>query len=240
MFEMFKVGLVVTCLAYPLVTQKAVAAEKSTVTAIDVALEPDATMIKHAQAANDRLLKVFPKGYSLDATHKPHITMIQRFVRTEELHKVYEAVGKVLEHEKGAGKWELKATKYYYLSDGDMGLAGIVVEPSPDMLKLQQEIIEAVAPYTVETGTAAAFVTTAKEPDISKALIDYVTTFVPKASGEHFNPHVSVGVGTTEYLKKMVEEPFSAFTSSPAGVGIYQLGPFGTAAKKLKTYEFKH
>jgi hypothetical protein len=240
MFKMFKAGLVVTALVCPLVTQKAVAAEKTTVTAIDIALEPDATMIKQAQAANDRLLKVYPKGYSLDATHKPHITMVQRYVRTEELHKVYEAVGKVLEHEKGAGKWNLKATKYYYFPGGEIGLAGIVIESSPDLLKLQQEIIDAVASHTAETGTAAAFVTTAKEPDIEKALIEYVTTFVPKASGEHFNPHVSVGVASTDYLKKMLEEPFTGFSFSPAGVGIYQLGNFGTAAKKLKTYEFKH
>ena len=30
------------------------------VTAIDIALEPDATMVRHAMAANARLLKSFP------------------------------------------------------------------------------------------------------------------------------------------------------------------------------------
>lgn len=35
-------------------------AQENSVTAIDIALEPDATMIQHAQAANARLLKVFP------------------------------------------------------------------------------------------------------------------------------------------------------------------------------------
>ena len=33
-------------------------------TAIDIALEPDATMIRHAKAANARLLKDFPKGFA--------------------------------------------------------------------------------------------------------------------------------------------------------------------------------
>ena len=59
------------------------------VTAIDILLEPDATMLKHAEAANARLLNVFPKGFSLDATHRPHITIAQRFVRTADLDKVY-------------------------------------------------------------------------------------------------------------------------------------------------------
>src|SRR5438046_1775222 len=77
-----------------LATQSAMA--QNLITAIDVLLEPDATMLQHSEANNARLLKVFPKGFALDATHRPHITLIQRFVRTEDLDKVYSAVGKVL------------------------------------------------------------------------------------------------------------------------------------------------
>ena len=55
------------------------------VTAINILLLPDAAMLQHAQAANDRLRKVYPKGFSLDAIHRPHITMVQRFVRTSDL-----------------------------------------------------------------------------------------------------------------------------------------------------------
>ena len=39
------------------------------ITAIDIALEPDITMMKHAQDANARLLKAYPMGFALDATH---------------------------------------------------------------------------------------------------------------------------------------------------------------------------
>jgi hypothetical protein len=34
----------------------------------------------------------------------------------------------------------------------------------------------------------------------------------------------------------LIAEPFEAFTFSPAGVAVYQLGQFGTAAKKLKEW----
>ena len=51
------------------------AAQPNSVTAIDIALEPDATMIEHAMTANARLLKAFPKGFALDATHHPHVSM---------------------------------------------------------------------------------------------------------------------------------------------------------------------
>jgi len=73
----------------PFVCVQTSSAQQNPVTAIDIALEPDATMIQHAEAANARLRKVFPEGYALDATHRPHITMLQRFVRTADLDKVY-------------------------------------------------------------------------------------------------------------------------------------------------------
>jgi phosphoserine phosphatase len=214
------------------------ALEPTPVTAIDILLEPDATMLRHAAANNARLLKVFPKGFALDATHRPHITMVQRFVRTEDLDKVYAAVGKVFARAKVTGL-KLEAFKYYYIPSKEIGLAGIVVKQTPVLLKLQQEVIAAVTPFTVETGTSAAFVTTPDDPVIDPLLIQYVSTFVPKASGEHFNPHVTTGVALREYLNKMLAEPFNPFTFSPAGAAVYQLGQFGTAAKKLKEWELK-
>ena len=72
------------------------------------------------------------------------------------------------------------------------------------------------------------------DPVIDPFLIEYVAAFVPKASGEHFNPHVTTGVAPREYLDKMLAESFEAFTFSPAGAAVYQLGQFGTAAKTLK------
>lgn len=70
--------------------------ERGTVTAIDILLEPDATMLRHAEAVNASHLKIFPRGFALDAAHCPHVTMIQRFVRTADLDKVYDAAGRVL------------------------------------------------------------------------------------------------------------------------------------------------
>jgi hypothetical protein len=35
----------------------------------------------------------------------------------------------------------------------------------------------------------------------------------------------------------MLVEPFEPFTFSPAGAAVYQLGPFGTAAKKLMEWD---
>jgi len=213
-------------------------AAPSEITAIDILLQPDATMLQQCEANNARLLKVFPKGFALDATHTPHITMIQRFVRTADLEQVYAAAGKILASA-NVPAMKLEAFKYYYIPSGPIGLAGICAKPTPELLKLQADLLAAVAPFTVETGDSAAFVTTPDDPIIDPALVGYVSTFVPKGTGEKFNPHVTTGVAPREYLDQMLAEPFEPFTFSPAGAAVYQLGQFGTAAKKLKQLDLK-
>jgi hypothetical protein len=214
------------------------AAGQSDITAIDILVEPDSTMLKHAEANNARLLAVFPNGFALDATHRPHITLIQRFVRTEDLDKVYSAVGKVFAGANVKGM-KLEAFKYYYAPAGAVGVAGICTKPTPEILKLQADIIAAVKPFTVETGPIGAFTAPHDDPATDAALIQYVSTFVPKMSGGNYNPHVSTGVAPKEYLDKMLAEPFEPFSFSPAGAAVYQLGPFGTAARKLREWDLK-
>ena len=213
-------------------------AAQSEITAIDILLEPDATMLQHSADNNARLLKVFPGGFALDATHTPHITMLQCFVRTADLKKVYAAAGKVLARA-NVKAMKLEAFKYYYAPGGAVGVAGICAKPTPEILKLQADIIAAVKPFTVETGPIGAFTAPHDNPATDAALIQYVSMFVPKMSGENYNPHVSTGVAPTAYLDQMLAEPFVPFAFSPAGAAVYQLGPFGTAAKKLKQLNLK-
>jgi hypothetical protein len=212
--------------------------EHSDVTAIDTLLDPDETMIKHATEANARLRESYPKGYTLGGAHAPHITLLQRYVKTSELDHLYAAVTKVFATE-DPKSWKLKAIKYEYFPDKSIGLANIVVEPSPDLLRLQGKLIEAEKPFEVPTGTDAAFVTTREDPSIIPQLLPYVADFVPKYSGDNYFPHVTIGVGTAELCEKMKTEPFDVFTFSPIGASTYHLGNWGTAMTKLHSYKLK-
>ena len=213
-------------------------AAPSAVTAIDILLEPDATMLGHSADNNARLLKVHPAGFSLDEAHTPHITLLQCFARTADLDQLYAAAGKVLAAA-NVTAMKLEAFKYYYAPAGTEGVAGICAKPTPEILKLQADIIAAVKPFLAETGPIGAFTAPHTDPANDAALIQYVATFVPKMSGENFNPHVSTGVAPKAYLDPMLAEPFKPFTFSPTGAAVYQLGPFGTAAKKLKQLDLK-
>ena len=131
-------------------------AAQAEITAIDILLLPDATMLEHAAANNARLLEVFPKGFALDATHHPHITMLQCFVRTADLDKVYAAEEKVFAAA-NVNAMKLEAVKLYYIPAGTLGVAGIVAKPTPQLINLQADIIAAAKPFMVQTGPIGAF-----------------------------------------------------------------------------------
>lgn len=213
----------------------AAAASADTV-AIDVVLDPDAALMARAEDVNARLRGAFPKGFAFDDTHHPHVTVLQRYVRPADLPKVYEAVGTVLAVEQPK-TWKLRATKLGYSKWSDLGLASIVIEPTEDLLRFQRKLVDALAPLTVQAGSAAAFFSSAEDSAIDRRIIDYVAGFVPNATGAKFHPHVTVGRASEELVKKLSAEPFEAFTSSPASVSIYQLGHYGTARKRLKRWE---
>jgi hypothetical protein len=88
-------------------------------TAIDIALEPDAVMMNRALADNAALRANVPQGFALDATHHAHVTLLQCFVRSADLPTIYVATEEILEQEKYTD-WKLTAFKYYYVPAGPM------------------------------------------------------------------------------------------------------------------------
>jgi hypothetical protein len=102
---------------------------------------------------------------------------------------------------------------------------------------LQADVIAAATPFMLAGATIDAFTARHDNPAFDAALIDYVAGFAAHHAGANFNPHVSTGVAPTEYLDAMIAEPFAAFAFAPAGAAIYQLGPFGTAARLLKQWD---
>src|ERR1700761_4477079 len=169
--------------------------EPPPITAVDIVLEPDETMIEHAQAANAGLLKNFPKGYALGEEHAPHISVIGGYFYSANLDEVFAAASKVVASEK-VMSWKLKAFKYYYIPLKEMGLGGILVEPTADLIRLQDELFEAIGKFMApaSSGSAAAFKTTPQDPDINQPTIDAVATYFSEHRGEHYSPHVTIGV----------------------------------------------
>jgi phosphoglycolate phosphatase-like HAD superfamily hydrolase len=206
---------------------------QSEIAAIDVLLDPDQTMLDSAKVYNDLMRENYngPGSYSLDTKHAPHITVLQCFVRTADLEKVYAAVSVVVKSEQPA-KEILTANGLYYLPYNGLGLEGITIQATPDILRFQEKVIQALKPYFVN-GTTAAFIQNADGTPVARPTADYVNKFVTEHSGAKYNPHVTIGLAHEDFLKELLAKPYHTYTFKSSSVSIYQLGDFGTAQKKL-------
>ena len=208
------------------------AAATDRLVAIDVLLEPDATMVSAAEAWNARLREQSPEGFELDATHRPHVTLLQQYVAEADLDAVLAAVGQVaVRHDVAA--LELTAIGLYHIPTGKIGLQGIAIEPSPELLALQADVVETLAPYRQSGGDEAAFVPDPTGTAFDPLLFKYVETFVAAQTGKKYNPHVTTGIAPLAWLEAREAEPFEFFTFGADRIATYQLGNFGTASRRL-------
>lgn len=208
----------------------------SEIVAIDVLLEPDARMLAEAERNNARLRADFPESFALDEQHRPHITLLQCFVEQADLAALHAAVGDVI-GKAGLDRLEMEAVRYGYTPGPGMGIAGIWVAVTPELLKLQADVIAAAGPFMAPTGPIEAFTARHGNAAFDAALIDYVTHFTSIGAGADFEPHVSMGIASTAYLDAMMAEPFERFAFGCASAASYQLGPYGTAARLLRRWD---
>ncbi len=124
-------------------------------TAIDILILPDDTMITHAKEWNARVRKKLASGFALDSSHTPHITLLQRYVHTAHLEDVYRVVGEALTAAPVA-TLEFTGVKLAHMemaaTPGVGGLAGLLVQASPAVIDLQSALITALELYTALTG----------------------------------------------------------------------------------------
>jgi hypothetical protein len=144
---------------------------RSEIIAIDILLEPDGRMLERAESNNARLRQAHPSGFALDADHRPHITLLQCFVAAKDLEALALTTGDVI---LGAKVTDLAlwADRYYYTPGPGVGVAGICASPTPEVLRLQADVITAAARFMVATATIDAFTAGHDNPAFDMALIE--------------------------------------------------------------------
>ena len=200
--------------------------------AVNVLMDPDAGTIAQARALNDRLRSDFPQGFAFDSNHAPHVTLVQCFIDREKLAEAARSASVALQAA-GPVNWQSKATGLYALSDGKLGLAGIVIAPTDDFRRVQLRVIEAISPFITPEGTAAAFAPRLDGGAIGQATVDYVKGFIAASTGPNYNAHLTVGIGTNGFIDALKAEPFKSFPVQEVSLSLYQLGVYGVEQSNI-------
>ena len=189
----------------------------SSLLAIDVAILPPADVSARARALSAALPQ-HGEGFRLDASHLPHITLIQSFVREEELELAFEHVDEALR-----GRDGLQIT----VTGGDKGgnSVSMAIERTPDLDEVHEALMHAMVGVERPGGTPAAFF----EGDARIADVLWVTGYRLKNSFGSFAPHITLGHAP----EAPSIEPF-AFTADT--IAACHLGRFCTCRRILRSW----
>jgi len=200
--------------------------------AIDVLLEPDPDTQARARQANAALRADHPAGFAFDATHLPHVTLVQRYVYERDLEALVRSVEPIANAHNPLAL-SLGVTSVQVRIDGDTGSASWRIGNTPALQALADDCLAAAQALAVSGGTARAFVPNDDGSAIRESTIRYVERFVPDHSDTNYAPHLTLGHAGASFLRELEAAPFTAFAFAPAAVGVYQLGNHGTARRCL-------
>ena len=191
----------------------------STLLALDVAILPPPDVDARAVYLSATLPAAQSQGLRLDADHRPHITLTQQFVRSDELDAIVERLNKVL---RGQPPLTLKVT------GGGRGASSVwmAVERSAALSQLHEQLMDALHGFERPGGGAAAFV----EGDAREGDVAWVTGYRQTSSFGAYTPHITLGhAGKPPRVDPLT---FEATT-----VAACHLGRFCTCRQVLRSWE---
>jgi 2'-5' RNA ligase len=189
--------------------------------ALDVALLPPPEVAARAVELSAALAAEGHDHLRLDADHLPHITLMQLFVREEELDAVLERVDGVV-----ASRPLLPLR----VSGGGRGSSSVwmAIERTPAIDALHEELMEALRGYERPGGTKAAF----HDGDARPGDVLWVTGYRLKSAFGAFTPHITLG-----HAPEAPDiAPFDFVASTVAGC---HLGRFCSCRRVFRRWELR-
>jgi len=189
----------------------------SDLVALDVAILPPADVSARAVELSASLPHD-PQGFRLDAEHLPHVTLIQSFVRQDELDVAFERVDEVL---RGRDALTLR------VAGGGKGGSSVwlAIDRSPELDGLHEALMHALVGVERPGGTPGAFF----DGDARVADVLWVTGYRLKSSFGAFAPHITLG-----HAARPPEIP--PFTFRAETVAACHLGRFCTCRRILRAW----
>ena len=209
----------------------------SDLTAIDILVNPDEATIQHAHRWNARMRESVPDGFALDDTHQPHITTLQRYVRTADLDDVYDAVEQTLAATDIArSRYQAVAIRHADWGVPGQGLAVIVVAAQRAGARLPGRATRrGHAVHRVRRHRRSLRSRSRRGDQPEHHRLGRRIRPRPNRAGKYI-AHITVGFATLDDLERIEAEPFDAFTVQPASLAVYHLGNSGAARTQLKAW----
>ena len=210
--------------------------------AVNIAILLKSAFKNECVTSNSSILEQvkFKDSFRFDATHHPHVTLLQFFVEDNSIDEVCNKIDQVV---KSATKFRLPVKKYDKGSsfNGNL-LPGFEVEVTQQLKQLHLDIRDSIKPLrSSENPSEKAFYQEDADSDIgiNEDSIKYASKFIDEKSGDDFKAHASCGVASEDIALKETEKVNSKWkedTFEENTIVLAQLGNYCTCRKILKEW----
>ena len=195
----------------------------SRVAAASIAVDVAILLSDNARTVVERLNAAFDHapdaGFRFDASHHPHVTLSQHFVRRGRLSEVRRLVGGVVARSEA---FEARVTGARAGRTSQV----LTVEASAPIRRLHEALMDALRDEEV-TGGAAAF--QAEGAPARPADVAWVAGFRERSSYASYDPHVTVGIGPRPISTAPFDFPVKE-------IALCRLGRFCTCRDRLASW----
>jgi 2'-5' RNA ligase len=190
----------------------------SNLIAVDVAILPPPDVSQRAIELSAALPAAESRGLRLDAERLPHVTLIQLFVRADELEPAMEHIDDVVR--------DRPPLRLRVSGSGQSGhTVWLSVERTPALDAIHDQLMHALRGVERPGGTPAAFV----DGDARPGDAVWVATYRLKAAFGSFTPHITLGHASRP-------PHVDAFEFDAATIAACHLGRFCTCRRVLRQW----
>lgn len=186
--------------------------------ALDVAILPPPDVGRRAMELSASLPAEGAQGLTLDAEHLPHVTLMQLFVRENELDTAFGRIDDLL---RGQEAMSLRVTGGGK-SNHTLWLA---IERTADLVALHERLMETLRGVERQNGGPGAFF----EGEGRVGDVMWVAGYRLKSSLEKFTPHITLGHGE-------VAPDVKPFAFDATTIAACHLGRFCTCRRVLRQW----
>ncbi|MBI4459940.1 MAG: 2'-5' RNA ligase family protein [Acidobacteria bacterium] len=155
--------------------------------AVDVAVLLPEPIQQCVRALNAALRLQRKEGFRFDASHLPHVSLVQQFVRRENLSALVQRLDSVL------GRKTTPPLRVIEIGRGDT-TSHFLLQRTPELLRLHETLMDLAASFEELSGTTDAFFSDDEPARLSD--VEWVLQFRSRSSYKNFSPHITLGIGS--------------------------------------------
>lgn len=197
--------------------------------AVDIALIPPAEIRSEVGRINRTLIR---RSRNRGVLLGPgggiaHITLAMAPIRATDLSAVCDDLAEIWERHRPL-KLTLTGVSSVMTAPGHP-VSGFDIAPAPDLRGLHDEVVRSLAPFALSE-IAPEMLAVRKGEVADRGILKYIREFGTTHAGEHYSPHITLGVGEAGEQDTRLRLPYHFITET---VAVCHLGNGGTCRAVL-------